>query len=67
LARATSLQPEQLAPGVKPTPAHDLVYHGGRTIPALSFSNLYVGGDAWQASDVEAIDKSFAAGMAEPT
>ena len=61
------LQPEQIAPGVKPTPSHDLRYHGGRTIPALSFANFYVGGDAWQQSDVQAIDKALAAAMAEPT
>ena len=66
LAGAT-LRPEQIAPGVKPTPAHDLLYHGGKTIPALSFSNFYVGGDAWQASDIQAIDRALAAAMAEPT
>ena len=67
LAGVTSLRLEQIAPGIKPTPAHDLLYHGGKTIPALSFSNFYVGGDAWQASDVEAIDRGLAAAMAEPT
>jgi len=32
--------PEVLAPGVPATPAHDLVYHGGHTIPDLVFTNF---------------------------
>src|SRR5260370_3535705 len=67
LAGATNLQPAQLAPGVKPSPTHDLLYHGGKTIPALRYSNFYVGADAWQANDVQSIDKALAAAMAEPT
>ncbi len=48
------------------TPAEDLRYRGGRTIPYLAFVNLYVGGNsAWQKSDIESIDKAIAAAMAD--
>jgi hypothetical protein len=55
------LEPEVLAPGIPPTPAHDLLYHGGRTIPALTFVNFYVAGSAWKASDIHNIDAALKA------
>ena len=61
------LEPEQIAPGLPPTPAHDLIYHGGKTIPALTFTNFYIAGDSWQASDIQNIDWALAAAMTEPT
>jgi hypothetical protein len=60
------LEPEQIAPGIAPTPAHDLLYHGGKTIPGLVFTNFYVGGDAWQQSDIQNIDNALAAAMTDP-
>jgi len=58
--------PEVLAPGVPATPARDLVYHGGHTIPDLVFTNFYVGGSAaWKASDIQNIDKALAAAMSD--
>jgi hypothetical protein len=54
-----------IAPGAKPTPAHDLHFHGGKTIPDLHFMNFYVGGDVWPPDDVTNIDKSLAAAMAD--
>ena len=36
-------RPSEIAPGFPPTPAHDLKYHGGRTIANLSFFNMYIG------------------------
>ncbi len=56
---------EAIAPGVKPTPAHDLRFHGGKTIADLHFMNFYVGADVWPADDVTNIDKSLAAAMAD--
>ena len=47
------LEPEQRVPGIPSTPAHDLLFHGGRTIPDLTFTSFYVGGDAWQHSDAQ--------------
>ena len=54
-----------IAPGVKATPAHDLRFHGGKTIAQLHFMNFYVGADVWPADDVTNIDKSLAAAMAD--
>src|SRR5215472_8604508 len=66
LAGVPDLPPEQIAPGIPPTPVHDLLFHGGRTIPRLTFTNFYVGGDAWQPSDRQNIDQALAAAMADP-
>jgi hypothetical protein len=60
------LEPEQIAPGIAPTPAHDLLYHGGKTIPGLTFTNFYVGGNAWKPSDIQNIDNALAAAMTYP-
>ena len=55
-----------IAPGLPPTPDHDLVYNGGHTISDLVFTNFYVGGSAaWQASDVQSIDQALAAAMSD--
>jgi hypothetical protein len=59
--------PEQLAPGLAPTPAHDLLHHGGKTIPQLVYTNVYVGGGTWIASDMQNIDRALSAAMTEPT
>jgi hypothetical protein len=67
IAGVPNLTPEVLAPGVPPTPAHDLIYHGGKTIPSLAYANLYVGGNAWSAGDITSIDAALAGAMTEPT
>ena len=59
--------PEALAPGLPPTPAHDLIFHGGRTILELEYTNLYVGGDAWLPVDITNIDAALAGAMSEAT
>jgi len=60
-ARMSMPEPEAIAPGVPPTPAHDLKFHGGHTITDLVFTNFYVGGSAaWKASDIQSIDKALA-------
>jgi hypothetical protein len=56
---------EAIAPGVKPTPSHDLHYHGGKTIPDLRFVNYYVGADVWSAKDMANIDEKLAAAMTD--
>ncbi len=54
------------APGIPPTPERDLIYHGGRTIAHLSFTNLYVGGiSSWVKSDIDSIDKAISDAMAD--
>jgi hypothetical protein len=53
-----------LPPGIHPTPEHNLVYRGGKTIAGLTYTNFYVGGNAsWTSQDREAIDGALAAAM----
>lgn len=66
LGGVMNLEPEQIVPGIAPTPTHDLLYHGGKTIPALVFTNFYIGGNAWSHSDIQNIDTSLAAAMTDP-
>ena len=56
---------EAIAPGLKPTPSHDLHFQGGKTIADLSFKNFYVGADAWPAADIASIDAALAAAMSD--
>src|SRR5438876_9915851 len=57
---------EELVAGVPPRPNHNLVFHGGKTIPDLNFRNFYLGGDAsWAHSDLENIDHALAAAMSD--
>lgn len=63
--RAGMPMAEAIAPGAAPTPAHDLQFHGGKTIADLRFFNYYVGADAWPASDITNIDQSLAAAMSD--
>jgi hypothetical protein len=59
-------EPEVIAPGLHPTPAHDLHFHGGKTIRDLNFTNFYVGGpDSWDPNDIQSIDTALAAAMSD--
>ena len=64
--RAGSPAPKAIAPGIAPTPEHDLKDHGGKTIQDLRFMNFYVGGDAWDPGDIANIDRALAAAMSDP-
>jgi len=66
LSDVTGNPTPELANGFVPDAADDLVYAGGRTIANLQYANLYIGGDAWSASDVDQIDRALAAAMADP-
>jgi len=58
--------PAVIAPGISPSPDHDLVFNGGKTIADLIFTNLYVGGtQAWQAADIQQIDRALSAAMSD--
>jgi len=63
--RARSHVPKAIAPGLPPSPAHDLKFQGGRTIQNLRFMNFYVGSDAWNQGDMSNIDKALAAAMSD--
>jgi len=55
-----------LAPGMKPTPAHNLINYGGKTISDLCFTTLYIGGpESWKASDTINIDQAIATAMSD--
>src|ERR1700674_232338 len=65
-SRVSMPEPTAIAPGLPPTPEHDLIFHAGNTIANLVFTNFYVGGsDAWQASDIQSIDQELAAAMSD--
>ena len=54
-----------IAPGVKPQPAHDLHFQGGKIIADLRFQNVYLGADAWPRVDIQNIDQKLAAAMSD--
>jgi Dyp-type peroxidase family len=57
---------DALAPGLSPSPAQDLVFHGGRTLARMSYANIYVGGQtAWKGSDAANIDAALAKAMTD--
>ena len=59
-------EPEVIAPGLHPTPAHDLHFHGGKTIGNLNFTNFYVGSPgSWNQNDIQSIDTALAAAMSD--
>jgi hypothetical protein len=63
--RTGSPIPQAIAPGIAPSPDHDLKYQGGKTIQNLRFMNFYVGGDAWAAGDIANIDQALAKAMSD--
>jgi len=64
--RAVMPKPQALAPGLPPTPEHNLIFHGGKTIASLSYANYYVGGaSAWNSNDIQSIDAALAAAMTD--
>jgi hypothetical protein len=64
--RARTLVPSDIAPGIPPSPDHDLIFNGGRTIADLNFFNFYVGGaESWRASDMLSIDTALGAAMSD--
>lgn len=59
-------QASAIVGGITPDQSHDLIFHGGRTIPALSFFNFFVGGqDAWVQNDIDNINNALTAAMSD--
>ena len=59
-------EPEALTPGLQPTPDQDLLFHGGKTIRNLNFTNFYVGGaSSWNPNDIQSIDTALSAAMSD--
>jgi len=53
-----------LAPGFEPEPGLDLRYLGGRTLPHLTFTTVYLG--RWSAGERAKLDRAIAAAMSDP-
>ena len=53
-----------LAPGFQADHGLDLRYLGGKTIEALTFTNVYLG--HWDAGEEQSLDHALAAAMADP-
>src|SRR5438270_9440777 len=65
-SRVRMPEAEARAPGLRSTPKHDLIFHGGKTIANLAFANFFVGGAAaWNPGDIQAIDSGLAAAMTD--
>jgi hypothetical protein len=55
------------AAGFPAKQALNLQYCGGRTLPHLTFTNVYLGGKAaWSADDIQKLDWGLAAAMSDP-
>jgi hypothetical protein len=64
--RAIMPTPEVIAPGVPPTPQHDLIFHGGKLLADLDYFSFYVGGaPAWPATTIQFIDQGLQAAMTD--
>jgi hypothetical protein len=64
--RKAGVNPDALAPGFQPSPANDLIFRGGKTLPDLNFLNFYVAGtSAWNAGDMQNIDQALSAAMSD--
>ena len=70
--RSAGINPEAAVPqeaalfGAAPSTADDLIFHGGKTIQDLKFTNFYVAGDtAWDATDIQNIDQALSAAMSD--
>ena len=59
----SSYRSEVLAPGFEPEPGLDLQYLGGRTLPHLTYANVYLG--AWNAAERSQLDRGLAAAMTD--
>ena len=56
----------KIAPGFKAKKALNMTFKGGKTIPKLSFKNVYIAGPAWAAADIQSIDTALSGAMADP-
>jgi PLD-like domain len=56
--------PKAIAPGILPSPLDDLIFHGGKVVPQMTFQNVYLGsaGD-WAQRDIDLIDGAILRAM----
>jgi hypothetical protein len=56
--------PKIIAPGIDPSPLHDLIFHGGKVTPNMHYKNFYLGGTtSWKEADIVSIDTALSAAM----
>src|SRR5438067_9508792 len=61
-----AMLPAEIAPGIGPSPEHDLVFRGGKIIPDMTYTNFFVGGQqSWKQTDIARIDQALAAAMTD--
>ncbi len=64
--RAEVVAPRALAGGIAAHPDYDIQYQGGKTIPNLTFTFFYIGGNAaWSGTDRANLDRALPAAMAD--
>jgi hypothetical protein len=63
-AAAAAYRSAVLAPGFPADASLDLRYLGGKTIPRLTFTSVYLG--LWDAAERTQLDRALAAAMADP-
>jgi hypothetical protein len=56
---------QPLAPGFTADHSYDMKNFGGKTIHALSFTNIYLGAGKWAAADMTNIDKALSTAMSD--
>jgi hypothetical protein len=60
------IKPEEIVAGIPPTPDHDLIFRGGKTIAHLKYANFYLGDTAsWQPDDIQLIDQALMNAMSD--
>lgn len=58
--------PKVIAPGIDPSPLHDLIFHGGKVTPNMHYKNFYLGGTtSWVEQDVVSIDTALSSAMGD--
>src|SRR5207244_1142750 len=63
-AAAAAYRSAVLAPGFSADASLDLRYLGGKTIPRLTYTNVYLG--LWDAAERTQLDRALAGAMADP-
>jgi hypothetical protein len=65
LPGSTMPMPKVIAPGIDPSPLHDLIFHGGKVTPNMHYKNFYLGGASWAEQDVASIDTALSSAMGD--
>jgi len=58
--------PKVIAPGIDPSPLHDLIFHGGKVTPNMHYKNFFLGGTtSWKEQDIASIDTALSTAMVD--